>query len=740
MVVGRSETLDELFRPRSVAVIGASNRPDSVGGTLFRNLLTAGFRGVAYPVNPAWKSVSGVRCYASPEELPEAPELAVVIVPAPAVAGVARQLGQMGTKGLVVISAGFREVGGVGVAREAELRAIAARYRLSVVGPNCFGVLNTDPEVGLNATFSDELPPRGNIAFVSQSGALCAGILRYGIAERIGFSRFLSVGNRAGVDENDLLRSFGGDPATKVILLYIESLADGRRFLETAREVTESKPVLVIKSGRSAVGERAALSHTGSLASSGQDKLFDALFEQSGVLRAESIGELFRTAKVFASGARLEGPRLAILTNSGGPGIVAADAASRNGLELPPLPPKVADRIRPVLSPSASVANPVDMTADAHAPQYRAALAELVAAPEVQGVLVIATPTGTLSGAAAAEAILEARGESTKPIVACLFGLNDLSGEVGELERHGIPTFTFPEEAIAGFGSLARYHAWWTRPRTEVRHFRVDRERARRVVAAARRAGQLVLPEYAARELLTAYGLPFARSERVASPEAAVRAAERIGYPVALKVASPDLSHKTEVGGVALRLADAAALRTAYDAMGRSLAVRAPKARIEGYEVEEMIGPGKEVLLGVQRDPGFGPVVVFGLGGIYVEVLRDVTFRLAPIRTLSARHMVQSVRAFPLLEGVRGEPPGDLPALYEALERVSQLAIELPEVAELDINPLIVRAAGNGVRAVDARVVLAAPPSRSGRSASARRSGSAPPRTRRRGAAPPRRR
>ena len=738
MTVGRSTELEEVFAPKSVAVIGASNSPGTVGASLFRNILTSGYSGVVYPVNPKWKSVSGVRCYSAVEELPETPDLAVVIVPAERVAAVAESLGRRGARGLVVISSGFREVGGEGVAREDELIRIARTHRMSVLGPNCFGVLNTDPAVSLNATFSDSLPPRGNIAFVSQSGALCAGILRYGTSERIGFSRFLSVGNRAGVDENDLLHSLGRDPQTKVILLYIESLADGRRFLEAAREVTEEKPVLVIKSGRSAVGEKAARSHTGSLARSGQDRLFDALFEQSGVLRADSIGELFRMAKMFSSGLRLDGPRLAILTNSGGPGIVAADACARAGLELPAPQPMMSEGLARRLSPSATIGNPLDMTADAHPEQYRGTLETLLASPEVNAALVIATPTGTMNGQSVADAILAAHTSSTKPGVACLFGLTDLSREVGFLEEHGVPTFTFPEEAVAGLSALARYHAWWTRPRTQVQAFPVDRRRVDRALARARELGTSVLPEYAARELLSAYGIPFTGVTRATSVAGAIEAAERLGYPVVLKVASPDISHKTDVGGVAVGITSPAAMRTAWSQMQKTLAAKAAGARVEGFDVESMVTGGKEVLVGLQRDPGFGPVVVFGLGGIYVEVLKDVTFRLAPLRPLSAQHMVASVRAFPLLQGVRGEAPSDLPALYEVLLRVSQMAIEVPEVAELDINPLIVRPSGQGVVAVDARVVLGQS-SRSAPSPSARRSDGGTPRTPRRGARPRRR-
>lgn len=733
MTVGRSAELEELFAPRSVAVIGASNRPGTVGTTLFRNILQAGFKGVAYPVNPTWPSVSGVHCYPDVASLPEVPDLAVVIVPAGLVPGVVEEVGRAGARGVVVISSGFREVGGTGVKLEEELVRIAARHRMSLVGPNCFGILNTDPAVSLNATFSSSLPPRGNIAFVSQSGALGAGIIQYGIAERIGFSRFISVGNRAGVDENDLLRSLAQDPATRVILLYVESLADGRRFLEAAREVTEEKPVLVIKSGRTPEGERAARSHTGSLAQSGRDQLYDSLFEQAGVIRSETIGDLFRTAKVFSTGVQLEGPRLAILTNSGGPGIVAADAAARHGLKLSTFSDAERSSIARLLSPSASVANPIDTTADTGLAQIRTVMRLLLRSPRVDGALVIMTPTGAFTSEAAARAILDGRGKSAKAVTACLFGVTDVSEAVTYLEEHGVPSFTFPEEAVEGLGSLARYRAWRTRPRTDVRAFRVDRPAARATIARARRAGLTVLPEYASREILAAYGFRFPATRPVVSEEEAAHAAGEIGYPVVLKVVSPDVSHKTDVGGVLLNLRDAPAVREGYRSMTVDVGRRAVGARIEGFEVEAQIDGGKEVLIGLQRDPGFGPVIVFGLGGIYVEVLRDVTFRLAPLRALSARHMIESVKAFPLLRGVRGEPPSDLDALSEAIERVSQLAVDLPEVAELDINPLIVRARGEGVVAVDARVVLG-PPSRPGRSVSARRSGTGSPRTRRHGA------
>ena len=509
MTIGRSEELEEIFLPSSVAVIGASNKPGKVGTYLFRNIIEAGFGGVVYPVNPSSKSVSGVRCYPSIEDLPETPDLGVVIVPAPAVADTVERLGKAGSRGVIIISSGFRELGEAGAVLEDDVVRRAAKYKMSIVGPNCFGVINTAPEVNLNSTFSESLPPRGNIAFVSQSGALCAGILAYGISERIGFSRFVSVGNRAGIDENDLLYSLGKDEATKVILLYVESLVNGRKFLETAREVTEHKPVLVIKSGRTPAGERAAKSHTGSLAQSGRDQLYDSLFSQAGVERAETLGELFRTAKIFASGLKIEGPRLMILTNSGGPGIVAADSAIRHGLELPPLSHAMHDALVPRLSPSASIANPLDMTADAGADHYRDILKILLEGPDMNGALVITTPTSTMTGESVARAILEAKATTQKPIAACLFGVNDLSREVSILEEAGVPTFTFPEEATQGLASLARYHAWWTRPRAPERTFSVDHAAAQATIDRARRAGVTILSDSDARALLGAYGIRF---------------------------------------------------------------------------------------------------------------------------------------------------------------------------------------------------------------------------------------
>ncbi len=701
--------LDELFRPRSVIVVGASDRLGTVGASVFRNILASNFRGVAYPVNPSWRSVSGVRCYPRIADVPEPADLGVVIVPAPSVPPVIDELAERGVRGVVVISSGFREVGGDGAARESDLLARARRHGMSLVGPNCFGLFTTDPEVRLNATFSASLPPAGNVAFVSQSGALGAGILAYAATQRIGFSRFVSVGNRAGIDECDLLEALADDERTGVILLYLEGLADGRRFLEAARRVTSEKPVLVLKSGRTAAGEQAARSHTGSLARSGRDRLYDALFEQAGVLRLDTLGDLFRSAKAFASGIRMEGSRVAVLTNSGGPGIVAADAAVRSGLELPSPSPAARERLAALLPSIAALGNPVDTTADIGERPYRDALEVLLAEDSVDGALVIATPTGTITAATVVDAVLDAHRRSPKALVACLFGVADLSRDMERLDEGGVPAFTFPEEAVAALGILARYRAWRVRPRTEVRTFPVDRAAADATIEAARRSGATVLPEYAARSLLAAYGVRFPTAARATTVEEAVRASGRIGYPVVLKVVSPDLSHKTDVGGVAVGIPSPEALRSAYVRMDAAVRSAAPAARLEGYEVQQQVVGGKELLVGIQRDPDFGPIVVVGMGGIYVELLRDVTFRLAPLVTRSAERMIASIAAYPLLTGVRGERASDLAALEEVIERISQLAVERPEIAELDVNPLLVLEAGQGAVAVDARIVLSPP-------------------------------
>ena len=698
-------TLDTLFAPTSVAVIGASRREGSVGHTLFRNILSAEYSGVVYPVNRHWESVGGVRCFPSVAELPQPPELAVVIVPAPDVASTLLELAQRGTRNAVIVSSGFKEIGGDGVRREEEIVRIATRYGMRLVGPNCFGVINTAPGVRLNATFSDVLPPTGSIAFISQSGALGHGILRHAHAMGIGFTKFVSVGNRAGIDETDLLQTLGEDDSTRVILLYLESLANGRRFLEVAREVTARKPVLLIKSGRTALGEQAVRSHTGNLAHAHSDRLFDAVFDEAGVLRAGSISELFQMARIFSASPLPRGGRLAILTNSGGPGILAADAAARAALTLPGLPERTRRRLAPQLPPHSSVRNPLDITADAKSASYAAALKGLLGEDSIDSILLIATPTGETTGRAVAETVVKTAERQTKPLVTCLFGIGDLSEEVSYLEAHGIPNFTFPEEAASALAHLAAYAEIRARtPETPTR-FPVRRYRIRAPTARGGQGARPAMPDEEVHRLLESYGFALPPSRTIRTEAEALEAAQEIGYPVVLKAVSPDILHKTDAGAVALHLANWSDLVTALGAMRERLRRGAPRARIEGFRIEKEIRGGTEVILGIKRDPDFGPVLLFGLGGVFVEALEDVNFRPAPVTRASVKRLLASVRGTRLLEGMRGEPPRDLPALEEAIARLSQLAVEQERIAELDINPLLVLPRGQGVFAVDCRVI-----------------------------------
>jgi acetyltransferase len=700
-------SLSEIFSPKSIAIVGASRKEGTVGHKLFQNMLSGGFTGVVYPVNPHWPSVGGVRCYPGIRDLPETPDLAVVIVPAGDVPHTIQELAERGTRGAIIISSGFKEVGGEGAWREEEVVRVANRRGMSIVGPNCFGVFNTDPEVRMNATFSDVLPPAGNIAFASQSGALGVGILLHAKAQGIGFTKFVSFGNRADVNEADLLETLGRDEKTKVILLYLESLAEGRRFLKVATEVTRKKPILIIKSGRTSLGEEAVKSHTGTLAHAHSDKLFDAVFDEAGVIRAGSLAELFCMAKVFASCPLPRGPNLAILTNSGGPGILAADTASRAGLYLPSLPQHLREDFSHALPRNSSLRNPVDMTGDASPTAYGEGLKGLLSEETINGVMVIATPTRDTTGRAVAEALIEARHGNEKPIVACLFGLADLSQEVALLEAHGIPCFTFPEEAASAFASLSRYAGMKNRPQEEAVRFKVDTKTTQRIFADARRGHMPTLPDHMARELLKAYGFTFPASQLVHTEEEAVAAAAELGYPVVLKVSSQDILHKSDVGGVMLHLDSDQTLAEALRTMQRKVKSVAPAAKIDGFVVEkEMIG-GPEVILGMKRDPDFGPVILFGIGGIFVEAFNDVDFRPAPLTPKSADRLIASIRASAILQGLRGQEPSDIAALKDAMLRLSQLSMEQDLVKELDINPLLMLARGKGTVAVDSRIILA---------------------------------
>ena len=706
------ERLEAIFRPGSVAVIGASNRVGTVGHDLFRNILLSGYSGTLYPVNPKAASIAGVHAYTNVGEIPDDIDLALIMVPATAVAQVLEECGQKGARGAVIVTAGFKEVGAEGAALERRAVEIAREYEIALVGPNCLGVINTDADLMLNASFARCMPKHGNIAFLSQSGALCAGILDYARGRDIGFSKFISVGNKADVTEIDLLRYLAHDDSTDVILMYLETLVDGRAFIELAREITgelvHRKPILAIKSGRTTQGAAAARSHTGALA--GSDAVYDAIFAQAGILRVDTVEELFDFAVGFSRQPLPKGNRFAIVTNAGGPGIMATDAAIRHGLELAKLRPETLESLKAKLPPTANFFNPVDVIGDATCDRYTVALEAVLGDPNVDGLVVLLTPQSMTDIEAIARTIGKIATGSKKPVLASFLGHVDVSAGVHILEQHGVPNYEFPENASRSLAAMFCYTQWLSRPRTQERHFEADKEAVRRIFAKAREEGRTFLPEAEALAVLKAYDFPLLQHGLAKSEEEAVELLQKIGGPVAMKIASPDVVHKVDVGGVLLNISTPEEARAGYNKITNGVKQKLPSARLLGVEIQAMAGKGVEVILGISKDPAFGHLIMFGLGGTYVEVLKDVSFRLVPIRELGAHNMIHSIRAAKVFESFRGQPPADTAAIAECLERLSQLIVDFPEITELDINPLIVHAQGKGARVADVRIALAAAP------------------------------
>ena len=701
-------TLDPILKPRSVAVIGASRRSDTIGHEILANIVKYGFTGAVYPVNPNASSIHSIKAYPSVGDIPDAVDLAVIVVPKEHVLAVAESCGTKGVRGLVVISAGFKEVGEAGAAAERQLVEIVRRHGMRMVGPNCMGVLNGAAGISLNATFAPSMPPFGHAAFVSQSGALGLSVLDYATEYGIGISQFVSVGNKPDVSGNDLLLQWEHDDTVGVILMYVENFGNPRRFLEIASRIAKQKPIIAMKSGRSRVGARAAASHTGSLAAS--DAAVDALLTQAGVLRAVSMEELFDMAMAFTGPPLPRSRRTAVLTNSGGPGILAADALEPQGMELVDLSPETIDRLRPLFPEEASLRNPVDMIASATAANYRAALDALLADANVDSaVAIFVPPLGIRAGDVAESIAAAAKEHQGKPVLAVLMGREGLPEGRAELHRAGIPAYIFPESAARALGALRRLREWRARPDVPERPLPVDRERAARLLAQARSAGRAKLSELEVLGVLTAYGIATAPARLARDPEDAARAAAEVGYPVAVKIVSPQIIHKTEVGGVRTGIGTATELKQACVEMLDNVTRRVPEATIEGLLVQRMISGGRETIVGVSRDPVFGPLVMFGLGGIYVEALGDVVFRIAPLGPLDVHDMLKGIRGAAILQGVRGAPPVDFAALGEVVQRVAQLATDHEEIAELDINPLL--ALPQGVQAVDARILLENRPS-----------------------------
>ena len=695
------EPLDAIFRPRSIAVIGASRRPQTIGHEILHNLIEHEFQGIVFPVHPTARVIHSIKAYPTVLDIPDPVDLAVVVVPYRHVLGVVEQCGQKGVRGLVVITAGFREVGGEGVAREEALLERVRAFDMQLVGPNCMGVINTEPGVSMNATFAPTFPPPGPIAIVSQSGALGVTILDHARELGLGVSMFVSVGNKADVSGNKLIEYWSRDAGTKMIVMYNESFGDPRRFTRLARQITKQKPILAVKAGRTLTGALAASSHTGAMA--GTDVAVDALFEQCGVIRATTLEELFDYAMAFSNQPIPRGDRVAIITNAGGPGILTADACESLGLTIAPLEDETRARLRAEVAEEASVQNPVDLIASADAEVYGVALDIVLQDPNVDAAIAIFVPPVQVDTGSVAVAIGEivSRHED-KTVLACLMGKKGVHGGVTELKRHNVPAFMFPESAARALAAMTRYRRWRERPLGEVVEFDADRGRARAAIASARKDGREHLTLGEVEDVLGAYGIPILGSRFAPSADAAVAAAKALGWPVALKVESPSVVHKSDVGGVHLDLESAAEVREAWTAIES----RIGDGRMQGVRVQRMIEAGRETVIGMTNDRTFGPLVMFGLGGIYVEVLGDVVFRIAPISAVDAREMVRSLRGDALLAGVRGEGPVAYEALENAILRVSQLVLELPEIAEMDVNPFLVFPERERCVAVDGRIRL----------------------------------
>ena len=698
-------SLDCFFSPQSIAIIGASTNTSKLGYAVLDNLVNGDFlrdgRKV-YPINPKADEILGLPAYPLVSDIPDPIDLAVIVIPYPLVPEAMRTCGEKGIPAVIVISAGFREAGMDGLEREQELIEITNEYNIRLIGPNCLGVINT--VIPMNASFSAGLPPNGPMDFMSQSGALGTAILDWAQAGRLGLNKFVSLGNKADVSEIDLLRAWAKDPTSNVILSYMEGLPDGQEFISVAREVSKIKPIVALKSGVTQAGSRAVSSHTGSLA--GSEQAYEAAFRQSGVLRAHSLQDLFDMARAFGYLSPLQGDQIAIVTNAGGPGILATDALERAGLKLARFKPECIKALEQFLPDAASAANPIDVLGDARADRYRFALEQVIESPSVDGILVILTPQAMTEIVETAAVIAEISEKVDIPILASFMGEARVEAGIETMAKHNVPNFAFPERAAMVLQAMSHYREYRARPLPSFESFDVDQKAVRETIDRVLDEGRLSIGDAEAKSILTAYGLQAPPSEIAETAEKAVEIAAEMGYPVVLKIASPDILHKTDVGGVKVGLQNATDVRDAFDLITYRSQRYLPEARLWGCQVQKMVPSGLEILIGMNRDPQFGPLVTFGLGGIYVEALKDASFRIAPFSRDEAAQMLTEIRAKALLDGVRGEPPVDKETLIEALLRISQLVLDFPEIAELDINPFIVFEEGRGGVALDMRLIL----------------------------------
>ncbi|MEN8203974.1 MAG: acetate--CoA ligase family protein [Bacteroidota bacterium] len=703
----RQKNLQTIFHPKSVAIIGTNKVKGTVPHDILENILKADFNGIIYPVSPREKSIKGIKAYKYVIDVPDEIDLAILVFPSSVCHMALEQCGQKGIKSVIIISAGFKEVGEAGLKKEKQLIDIARKYDMSFIGPNCLGVINTAPETKLDASFAREMPEKGNIGFLSQSGALCTAVLDYARAKHIGFSKFISFGNKADISEIDLLYYLMNDEETKVILMYLEEVSDGVALMKAAREVIEKsgKPILIIKSGRTDEGASAAASHTGSL--TGKDEICDAAFEQAGIIRCDNIEEMFNKAIAFTYQPVPVSEKVAIITNAGGPGVLTTDAAISRGLKLAKFSEETTAILKKALPATANINNPVDVIGDARSDRYLAAIEAAFKDPDVAGVFVILTPQSmTDIDTIAADVARIAEGQ-TKPIYASFMGEKDVASGIDLLQQHRIPHYSLPESMCMAFQAVYHFHS---KLKSRVHQLpvleNIQGKLARGLMDKSMSNGRVYIPEVETIELLKTYGLPAPQGKLAKTADEAIRIADEIGYPVVLKVVSNEIIHKSEAKGIELNLGSSREVEEAFERIHLNAKSFMPDATVTGTYVIPMISGSEEVILGIKRDPSFGPVLLFGLGGIFVEIFRDVSFGLAPLSPEDAREMIEKTRAFEILKGSRGHSPRDIDSIIDAMLRLGQLALDFPEIEELDINPLFVLNEGEGSVIGDARMIL----------------------------------
>lgn len=694
--------LESFFNPKSVAIVGASRQKGKVGYEILANMIQGGYAGDIFPINPNADSIEGLKCFADLKSIGRVPDLVIVIVPAKYVPGVMEECAKIRVRSVIIITAGFKEVGAEGKQLEEQVVRIARRAGIRFIGPNCLGVIA--PSHKLNASFGGDLPTPGGIGYISQSGALLAAILDLANASGIGFSNLVSIGNKADVNELDIIQAFGEQKDTKVIAGYLESIADGDAFVREAEEISYQKPILLMKSGGTEAGARAASSHTGSLA--GGEVAYESAFKRAGVIRCDSIKQQFDFAQAFANQPLPKGPKVAVITNAGGPGIMAADAIEQEGLTFSKLEEETRKKLMEGLPPAANVHNPIDVLGDALADRYEFALNVVLDDPNVDSAIVLLTPQAMTQAKETAEAVVRIAAKKGKPVLACFLGAGKVEEGVRVLRQGNVPQYDSPESAVTTLKVMTDHVRWRSRPKRVLRLFPVNRRKVESIVERHQRQGLLDIGEAESKEILEAYGFVTPKGSIATTAEQAGNIAQQLGYPVVLKIWSPDILHKSDVGGVKVGLKTEQEVKDAFDLMMYRVPKKRPEAQILGVLVQEMVRSGKEVILGMHRDPGFGPLMMFGMGGIMVEVLKDVSFYLAPLTGEEAKQMLISTKTYHILQGVRGQEGVDIEAIAEGLQRLSQLVTEFPQIKEMDINPYVVGVPGTISIAVDARISL----------------------------------